>query len=160
MHKDFKDLLSAFNAHSVRYLIVDGYAYARYTEPRTTKDLDLFLRPDPANATAAYKALAEYGAYLDDATIDDFAKPGTIFQIGVAPFRIDPICDIDGVTFDEAWDTSEDGLVDDEIHVRYISSDKLIANKLAAGRPQDLLDVARLRHAAKVRRSDSSESVS
>jgi hypothetical protein len=157
MHKDFKDLLSAFNAHSVRYLIVGGYAYARYTEPRTTKDLDLFLRPDPANAVAAYKALAEYGAHLADASVDDFAKPGTIFQIGVAPFRIDLICDIDGVTFDEAWGTSEDGLVDEEIPVRYISSEKLIANKLAAGRPQDLLDVDKLKHAAKAKREPSSK---
>jgi hypothetical protein len=76
MHQDFKDLLSAFNARSVRYLIVGGYAYARYTEPRTTKDLDLFLRPDPENALAAYKALAEFGAHLADATPADFAKPG------------------------------------------------------------------------------------
>ncbi len=96
MHQDFKDLLSAFNAHSVRYVIVGGYAYARYTEPRTTKDLDLFIRPDPENALAAYKALAEFGAYLADATPADLAKPGTIFQIGVAPFRVDVICEIDG----------------------------------------------------------------
>jgi hypothetical protein len=154
MHKDFKDLLSAFNAHSVRYLIVGGYAYARYTEPRTTKDLDLFIRPDPENALATYKALAEYGAYLADATVADFARPGTVFQIGVAPFRIDVICDIDGVTFDEAWETSEPALVDEEVSVRYISSDNLIANKLAAGRPQDLVDVEKLRHAAETRRSD------
>ena len=152
MHKDFKDLLSAFNAHSVRYLIVGGYAYARYTEPRTTKDLDLFLRPDPENALATFKALAEYGAYLADASADDFARPGTIFQIGVAPFRVDLICNIDGLTFDEAWNTSEPALVDDEIPVRYISSDNLIANKLAAGRPQDLVDVDKLRHAAEARK--------
>jgi hypothetical protein len=152
MHKDFKDLLSAFNAHSVRYLIVGGYAYARYTEPRTTKDLDLFIRPDPENAVATYEALAEYGAYLADATIADFARPGTIFQIGVAPFRIDLICNIDGLTFDQAWETSESALVDDEIPVRYISSDNLIANKLAAGRPQDLLDVDKLRHASETRK--------
>ncbi len=160
MHKDFKDLLSAFNAHSVRYLIVGGYAYARYTEPRTTKDLDLFLRPDPSNAVAAYEALAEYGAHLADATVADFANPSTIFQIGVAPFRVDLICDIDGVSFDQAWETSEIGLVDEEIPVRYISSEQLIANKLAAGRPQDLLDVTKLQHAAKVRKSGPAESSS
>jgi hypothetical protein len=152
MHKDFKDLLSAFNAHNVRYLIVGGYAYARYTEPRTTKNLDLFIRPDPDNAAATYKALAEYGAYLADATEADFAKAGTIFQIGVAPFRIDVICDIDGVSFDEAWETSEPALVDEQIPVRYISSDQLITNKLAAGRPQDLIDVDKLRHAADTRK--------
>ena len=154
MHKDFKDLLSAFNAHSVRYLIVGGYAYARYTEPRTTKDLDLFIRPDPENALMTYKALAEYGAYLADAAVADFAKPSTIFQIGVAPFRIDIICNIDGVSFDKAWETSEPALVDEQIPVRYISSDNLIANKLAAGRPQDLVDVDKLRHAAETKKRD------
>lgn len=152
MHKDFKDLLSAFNAHSVRYLIVGGYAYARYTEPRTTKDLDLFIRPDPGNAVATYNALTEFGAHLADATVADFARPGSVFQIGVAPFRVDVLCDIDGVSFDDAWETSESALVDEQVPVRYISSDKLIANKLAAGRPQDLIDVDKLRHAAETRK--------
>jgi hypothetical protein len=154
MHKDFKDLLSAFNAHSVRYLIVGGYAYARYTEPRTTKDLDLFIRPDPENALMTYKALAEYGAYLADAAVADFSNPGTVFQIGVAPFRIDIVCNIDGVSFDKAWETSESALVDEHIPVRYISSDNLIANKLAAGRLQDLVDVDKLRHAAETKKRD------
>lgn len=152
MHKDFKDLLSAFNGHSVRYLIVGGYAYARYTEPRATKDLDLFVRPDPENARMTYRALAEYGANLADAELEDFASADTVFQIGVAPFRIDIICNIDGLTFDEAWATSEASLVDETIPVRYISSDNLIANKLAAGRPQDLVDVDKLRHAAETRK--------
>jgi hypothetical protein len=155
MHKDFKDLLSAFNAHSVRYLIVGGYAYARYTEPRTTKDLELFIRPDPDNALATYNALSEFGAHLADATVADFARPGTLFQIGVAPFRVDLLCDIDGVTFDEAWETSEAALVDEQVPVRFISSDKLIANKLAAGRPQDLIDVDKLRQAANARKPPS-----
>jgi hypothetical protein len=154
MQKDFKDLLSAYNAHSVRYMIVRGYAYARYTEPRTTKDLDLFIRPDPANASATYNALAQYGAYLADATIVDFANPATVFQIGVAPFRIDIICDIDGITFDQAWKTAEVALVDDVIPVHYISSENLIVNKLAAGRPQDLVDVSKLRHAAEVKQEE------
>jgi len=148
MHKDFRDLLSAFNAHSVRYLIVGGYAYARYTEPRATKDLDLFLRPDPVNASAVYAALAEFGAHLADVSVDDFAKPGTVFQIGVAPFRVDLLSEIDGVSFDRAWETSESAVLDDGTPVRYISSDQLIQNKLAAGRPQDLVDVQKLRTAA------------
>ena len=151
MDKDFKDLLSAFNAHNVRYLIVGGYAYARYTEPRATKDLDLFIQSDPDNAVAAYNALADFGANLAEVTVADFARPATIFQIGVAPLRIDVLCDIDGVTFDQAWATSESALVDDKIPVRYISSDHLILNKLAAGRPQDLVDVEKLRLAAQTR---------
>ena len=155
MHKDFKDLLSAFNAHSVRYLIVGGYAYARYTEPRTTKDLDLFIRPDPENALMTYAALAEYGTNLADAEVEDFASADTVFQIGVAPFRIDLLFHINGMSFDQAWETSEAALVDDEVPVRYISCENLIANKLAA-RPQDLVDVAKLRDAHNVHRRNIS----
>jgi len=152
MDKDFKDLFCAFNAHNVRYMIVGGYAYARYTEPRTTKDLDLFVRPDPEMARSVYKALAEYGAPLDDITVADLAKPATVIQIGVAPFRIDVLFNIDGLSFDEAWATSEPALVDEEVPVRYISCENLIANKLAVGRPQDLVDVDKLRHASDTRR--------
>lgn len=86
------------------------------------------------------------------ATIADFATPGTVFQIGVAPFRIDIIRKIDGLTFEEAWATSETSFVDDTIPVRYISCDNLIVNKVAAGRPQDLVDVDKLRHAQKARK--------
>lgn len=84
--------------------------------------------------------------------MEDFTKPATIFQIGVAPFRIDIIFDIDGLSFDEAFATSEPALIDEDLPVRYISSEHLIANKLAAGRPQDLVDVEHLRHAAEVKR--------
>jgi hypothetical protein len=152
MHKDFKELLSIFNADNVRYMIVGGYAYARYTEPRTTKDLDIFVRPDPENAISIYRALAKYGAPLGEVSIDDFTKPSTVFQIGVAPFRIDIIFNIDGLSFDEAWSSSEPALVDDEIPVRYISCDGLIKNKLASAHPQDLVDVDKLRHAADTKR--------
>lgn len=149
MQKDFNDLLSAFNAHSVRYLIVGGYAYARYTEPRATKDLDILVDPDPQNASAVYQALLAFGAYLADVTAGDFANRGTVFQIGVAPFRIDVLNDIDGLSFQEAWETSEAAFVDDTIPVRYISRQGLISNKLAARRPQDLLDVDNLRKSSR-----------
>ena len=152
MDKDFKELLSIFNEHKVRYMIIGGYAYARYTEPRTTKDLDLFVMPDPSNAAAVFAALAEFGAPLQGVSADDFSKPKMVFQIGVAPFRIDILNSIDGLTFEQAWTTSEEALLDDNLLVRYISSNDLIRNKLAAGRPQDLIDVDKLRHAANTRK--------
>jgi hypothetical protein len=136
-------------------MIVGGYAYARYTEPRTTKDLDLFVRPDPIHAASVFQALAEFGAPLHRVAVEDFAKPSTVLQIGVAPFRIDILFQIDGLTFDQAWETSEPALVDNEIPVRYISCEALIANKLAAARPQDLLDVKMLNRSRHLRRNSS-----
>lgn len=86
MDKDFKDLLSTFNAHNVQYLIVGGYAYSEYTEPRTTKDLDLFIGTSHQNAAAVFQCLQLFGANLTETTTADFENPKTIFQIGVAPF--------------------------------------------------------------------------
>lgn len=62
--RDFKELLSAFNEHRVKYLIVGGYAVAVHAQPRATKDLDLLVQPDGENAKAVYLALAKYGAPL------------------------------------------------------------------------------------------------
>jgi hypothetical protein len=148
MDKDFKDLLSTFNGHNVQYLIVGGYAYSEYAEPRTTKDLDLFVGCSPQNAAAVFRCLEIFGANLTDSSASDFENPKTVFQIGIAPFRIDILCGISGVSFDEAWTTATLGMVDDEIPVRYISRELLIRNKVASGRDQDLVDVKKLRKSA------------
>ena len=64
MFDDFKELLSVFNAHSGKYLIVGGYAVSFHAQPRATKDLDLFIKADRANAQAVYAALSSFGAPL------------------------------------------------------------------------------------------------
>ena len=63
MYQDYKDLLSAFHAHGVRYLVVGAYAVIYHAQPRFTKDIDLFIKADPANAQATYAALAAFGAF-------------------------------------------------------------------------------------------------
>ncbi len=50
MYPDFKDLLSSFNAHNVKYLIVGGHAVSLHAQPRATEDLDVFIKADTANA--------------------------------------------------------------------------------------------------------------
>ena len=75
MFDDFKELLSVFNAHSVKYLIVGGYAVSFHSQPRATKDLDLFIRADPANAKATYSALASFGAPLSNFNVEDLSDP-------------------------------------------------------------------------------------
>ena len=61
--KDFKELLSIFNSYSVKYLVIGGYAVSFHAQPRATKDLDLLIKPDAANAKAVYAALAMSKAY-------------------------------------------------------------------------------------------------
>lgn len=82
MYQDHKDLLSAFHAHGVRYLIVGGVAVIFHSQPRFTKDLDLFIEADPANAKATYAALAAFGAPLQDVRPEDFEDRSTFFRFG------------------------------------------------------------------------------
>lgn len=103
MNPDFRDLLAAFNARGVEFLVVGAHALAAHGLVRATKDLDLWVRPDSANAPRVLAALADFGAPLQDLTPEDLSRPGLIFQIGVEPIRIDIITAIDGVEFSEAW---------------------------------------------------------
>jgi len=146
MPKDLKELLRAFNEHRVRYLVVGGYAFGVYAEPRATKDLDLLIRSDEENSAAVYRALTQYGAPLDGLSPKDFMD-GSTFQIGQPPARIDILQRIDGVTFDQAWQNRIEGRIDGEVQVNVISKDDLIRNKLASGREQDVLDAKKLRTA-------------
>jgi hypothetical protein len=67
MYQDYKDLLSAFQSHGVKYLIVGGFAVIYHSQPRFTKDMDLFIQADSENASAKYATLAAFGAPLQDA---------------------------------------------------------------------------------------------
>lgn len=144
--KDFQDILRAFNAHKVKYLVVGGFAFGVHLEPRSTKDIDLWIRKDPENAKAVFQALAEFGAPIAGMTPDDFMD-GTIFQMGHAPERIDILQQLSGLDFDNAWENRLEGFIDENTPALVISRDDLIRNKLASGREQDLLDVKKLRAA-------------
>ena len=149
MYQDYKDLLSAFNAHGVKYLIVGGYAVIFHAQPRFTRDIDFFIRADPENAKATYEALAAFGAPLQEIRVEDLAEPNSFFRFGREPHAIDILPSIDGVAFDAAWEKRVEGVVDPQsgLTAYFISSADLITAKIAAGRQQDLADVEALRTA-------------
>ena len=144
MGEDLKDLLRAFNAHAVKYLVVGGYAFGVHAEPRATKNLDLFIQPTQENSEAVFRALAQFGAPLEGLGPADFMD-GTIFQIDQPPARVDILQQIDSISFDEAWVNRIEGRVDGEVPAVVLSKEDLIRNKVASGREQDLLDVKKLR---------------
>jgi hypothetical protein len=146
VNSDFKELLKHLNANGVEYLIVGGYAVIEYTEPRFTKDLDVWIHAESENAERVFRALVEFGAPLAGMSPADFAEEGFVFQIGVAPIRVDILMSIDGLTFAQAWPNRQ--IVDfDGVSAWIISRTDLITAKRAAGRPQDLLDAENLQHA-------------
>ncbi len=139
VNSDFSDLLRLFNNNKVKYLVIGGYAFIQYAEPRYTKDLDLWISTDTTNAAAVYKALKDFGAPLVDMSEVDFTEDGYFYQMGRPPVRVDILMGIPGVEFEEAWNRRM--VVDfDGLSVTFISKEDLIAAKLASDRPQDLLD--------------------
>jgi hypothetical protein len=103
MNSDFKDLLKLFNDYKVRYLVVGGHAVMKYTEPRYTKDPDIWIEASAKNARAVFRALREFGAPLANLTEGDFADEGTFYQIGRPPARIDILMSVAGLRFAGAW---------------------------------------------------------
>jgi len=154
MLKDQKELIEKFNEHGVKYLVIGGHAVGIHSEPRGTKDLDLFIKTDPENSLAVFRALAEFGAPIAGMTPEDFNdKPTSVFQMGVPPARIDILQGIEGVDFDHAWPKRVDEVLAGQVLAHIISRDDLIKNKLAVGRLQDLADVEKIREAAIARES-------
>ena len=160
MYQDYKDLLSAFHAHGVRYLVVGGYAVIFHSQPGFTKDLDLFIKADAANAQATYAALAEFGAALQGIRPEDLADRGSFFRFGHDPRGL-ILPDIPGVDFDAAWERRVEGVIDAKTGFKafFISKDDLITGKLASGRIRDLADVEDIRKAADSQRQKNNHGI-
>ncbi len=140
---DLIDLLRALNAANAKFLLIGAYAFAFHGRPRATKDVDIFVGADLENAKRVWDALVAFGAPLSGIRPEDIAEPGLFFVMGRESNQIDIITEIDGVSFDAAWAARVPSVYAD-VPVSYISRELLIANKQAAGRPQDLADIAYL----------------
>jgi hypothetical protein len=140
---DFKDLFSALSDAGAEFIVVGAHAVMFYTEPRYTKDIDVWVRPTRDNAERTLRALGTFGAPMADLTVDDLSTEGTIFQIGVAPNRIDIITSIEAVEFQGAWERRVASTYGG-VSISLLSLADLLVNKRAVGRPQDKLDVEKL----------------
>lgn len=137
---DALDLLRAFCAREVKFLVVGAHALGYWAQPRATGDFDLFVEPTRDNAGRVFAALQDFGAPLFDLTEGDLATPGIVFQMGVPPYRIDLATELTGITFEEAW--SEHAVVTHAgLELPFIGRAAMIRNKRATGRPKDLLDL-------------------
>ncbi|MGI9197843.1 MAG: hypothetical protein ACR2KE_10325 [Candidatus Nanopelagicales bacterium] len=146
LNRDFQELLECFARRGVRYLVVGGWALAAHGIPRLTKDLDVWVWPDPGNAERVTEALDDFGFSDVGLVPRDFLAEDVVIQLGYPPNRVDLLTTPTGVDFDSCWserlDVPLDGLV-----VPFIGLEGLKANKRATGRPQDLVDLAALESA-------------
>ncbi|MCY4283041.1 MAG: nucleotidyltransferase [Gammaproteobacteria bacterium] len=143
-NEDYRDILQSLSSQCVDFILVGAYALASHGYPRATMDIDIWVRAAPDNAERVCRALSEFGAPMDAVSISDFSEEGVIFQIGVAPRRIDIITRISGVDYLEASKTANSVEIDG-LTIKILSAEHLIRNKLATGRPRDIDDAENLR---------------
>ena len=138
LQRDLREFVELLNSQAIDYLIAGGHAVAYHGHPRFTGDIDFFVRPTLANGARIIDALRLFGFEELALSAGDFAKAGSIVQLGRPPNRIDLLTSISGVDFGEAW------ALLDGLPVSFLSREALIKNKQASGRTKDLADVARL----------------
>jgi predicted nucleotidyltransferase len=143
LNQDFKEFIQSLNDNRVRYLVVGGYAVALHGHPRYTKDIDIWVEMEPANAANLLKALEQFGLDSLGLREADFLVPGQVIQLGQPPNRIDLLCTISGVDFRECHESRVTVEVDG-VPVNFIDLDNLRKNKAASGRHQDLADLENL----------------
>jgi hypothetical protein len=150
--RDWNEFLSSLNAHKVRFLVVGAHALAAHGVPRYTADFDVWVDPDPKNAAKVLAALADFGiGSVKGLTADDFRNPEMVVMLGRPPLRIDLLTSISGCVFETAWRRRLRTRLGGQ-RVGVLSRTDLRANKLAAGRPKDLLDVELLAQLPRPRR--------
>jgi hypothetical protein len=131
------------NAYKIKYLVVGAHAVIFYSQPRFTKDLDVWIPPSLNDPERVYEALKAYGAPLKGLVPDDFRSPTLMLQIGVAPVRVDILGGIVGVEAEEAW-THRARTRYGKIPINILGRAELIKAKKAAARPQDRMDLSTL----------------
>jgi len=144
MDQNFLDLLQLFDRHKVKYLIIGGYAVSLYSEPRYTKDIDLWIECSISNSRRTFKALKEFGAPLSSISAEDFAISGTMYTAGLPPLRFDVLTRVKGSTFKRAY--AERNTINlGKVPLHYVPLNILLSLKKAAGRSQDKLDLRKLK---------------
>ena len=140
---DYESLFKTLNKFRIKYLLIGGYAVIYHTEPRYTKDIDIWISPDSNDVERVYEALSAFGAPLKSMSPEDFKDKKMIFQMGVAPVRIDILVDIPGVKFEKAWKNRKRAKYGNT-YINVLGIHDLITSKKRVSRPQDEIDVHRL----------------
>lgn len=142
MNEDYRDILAALVAEEARFLVVGAHALAVHGYPRATVDIDIWIEPSAENAERVWRALAAFGAPLDDLDLrlHDLTRVDVVAQFGLPPNRIDILTGVSGLVFDRAWTNRLEAPVEG-VRVPVLGLEDLLTNKQATGRDKDRADV-------------------
>jgi len=149
MNSDLIELLQCLNEYKVRYLVIGGQAVIVHSEPRYTKDLDIWVEASKQNSKKLVEALEDFGAPTNALKADDFVRPGTLFIFGIEPNRVDILNAPKGTTFKSAY-TNKKVITYEGVKVPFIGLAELIKLKRAAGRKQDKMDLEKLERSKRI----------
>jgi len=143
MNEDFEEFFALLRSHRVQFLVIGGVAYNFHAPPRATKDIDIWVQPTRANLRRLVAALAESGVDVEQLDLDDLSTRPRVLMLGRVPTRIDILTRPDGLTWQSAWKGRVSARYG-RVPIALLGISQLIAGKRAAGRTQDLADVAKL----------------
>jgi len=143
--RDFKEFLKLLNSKKIEYLIIGGYAVGFHGYPRATGDMDVWIAANEKSAMKMVGALKQFGFDLPDLNKEIFLTEKKVIRMGIPPMRLEILTFIDGVRFEDCYKNRVIANFDEFI-VNFISKDDLLQNKLASGRPQDLVDYNKLQN--------------
>jgi Nucleotidyl transferase of unknown function (DUF2204) len=143
LDKNFKEFIELLNVHSVKYLVIGGYAVNFHGYPRYTKDIDFWIWLNQGNVQGLLLAINDFGFKSIGLTESDFLNPKNIIQLGYEPYRIDILLELENTDFEECFERKSQTTVDNTV-VNFLNIDDLISVKKIAGRFQDLADAENL----------------
>ena len=144
-HEDFRDFLNALNEAEVRYILVGGYSVVLHGYSRTTGDMDIWMERTSENYERIIKAFQIFGMPLFDMTESNFLSHPIwdVFTFGTPPVAIDVMVKIEGLNFEDVFQKAV-YFEDDDLKIRTINRNDLIAAKKIAGRAKDINDLENL----------------
>ena len=146
---DFRDFIKALNNQQVQYILVGGMAVILHGYVRTTGDMDIWVKRTEGNYHKIVKAFVEFRMPVFDMTKERFLSDEyDVWVFGREPVKIELMTTVKGLDFDEAWDTSQE-YIEENIPIRYLHINSLIAAKKASGRYKDLDDIQKLQKSEK-----------
>jgi len=135
---DTEQLLKLLKENHVKFVIIGATAFPVHGYSRTTLDIDIFIKPEKANAQRTLKALKEFGYDITDITIDDLLTRKVLIRQYLIETDIHPT--VTGITFEKVWKNKVKAKFG-QTFAWFASLDDLITMKKAASRPQDLEDL-------------------
>jgi hypothetical protein len=139
---DIESLLSSFNDHEVRYVVIGAAAFPVHGYARATLDVDIFIDAGEENARRTWESLHDFGYDVTELTVEALLTKKILIRQYLVETDIHPF--VAGVTFAQVWAHRVEGAIG-ETRAWFASLDDLIKMKEAAGRPKDLDDLRVLR---------------